>query len=110
MVDYIKNKTQKYQMVLFVALISSMILMGIFYIYSISSIVMETVQRNQNFQNLQVVQRQYQELEESYLSLISKFNLDYAYSLGFVNENNSLAYISRQNPVAQNNSYEEAVR
>ncbi len=97
-------------MALFAALISAILLISVFYIYSISTIVMETVQRNQNFQNLQVVQRQYQELEKNYLSLISKFSLDYAYSLGFVSENNSLAYISRQNPVAQNNSYEENIR
>jgi hypothetical protein len=110
MINYFKNEIAgKYQLILFSALIFSTILIGIFYIYCVGSIVMETVNRSQGFQNLQVVVREYQELEKNYLSLLSKFNLDYAYSLGFVSEN-SLNYISLQAPVAQNSRYDKALR
>lgn len=101
MVEYIKNETERHQKGLFTLLICSIILIIAFYIYCVSVMVMETANRNQNFQNLQIVERNYQGLEKKYLALISKFNLDYAYSLGFVASNNSLAYISRQTSVAQ---------
>ena len=70
---------------------------------------METVTRNQNLQNLQAIKREYQALEKSYLDILSIFNLEYAYSLGFVSEN-SLSYVSKQTPVAQNISYDKAIR
>lgn len=109
MVDYIKNKTEKHQKGLFASFICAIVLVGAFYIYCVSAIVMETVNRNQNFQNLQVEQKKYQELEKNYLDLISKFNLDYAYSLGFVS-GNPLVYIPRQTPVAQSSGYDKALR
>jgi hypothetical protein len=109
MVKYLKNKTEKHQKEFLITLICAIILIGVFYIYCVSAIVMETVSRNQNIQTLQVVQKKYQELEKSYLDIISKFNLDYAYSQGFIN-GNSLAYIPRQVPVAQNSGYDKALR
>ena len=110
MVDYIKKEALgKHQTGLLATFICAIILMGIIYLYCVSTIVMETVNRNQNSQNLQVVRKEYQELEKSYLSLISKFNLDYAYSLGFIN-GNSFAFISRQTSVAQNGNYGETLR
>lgn len=71
--------------------------------------VMETVERNKNIQNLQVIKREYQNLEKNYLDILSSFNLEYAYSLGFVSEN-SLNYVSKQTSVAQNISYDKAIR
>jgi hypothetical protein len=101
MVDYIKNGTEKHQKGLFASLVCVIVLISVFYVYCVSVIIMETVNHNQNFQNLQIVQKEYQTLEKNYLDLISQFNLDYAYSLGFVKEN-PLSYVSRQTPVAQN--------
>jgi hypothetical protein len=110
MVDYIKNEALgKHQTGLLAALICAIILIGVIYLCCVSTIVMETVKRNQNFQNLQAARKEYQELEKSYLSLISKFNLDYAYSLGFIN-GNTFAFISRQTTMAQNGSYGETLR
>lgn len=108
MVDYIKNGIWEKRMP-FSALICAIILVAMFYIYCISSVVVETVNRNQNFKNLQIVQNEYQNIEKNYLGLITKFNLDYAYSLGFVG-GNPLAYIPRQIPVAQNSVYAQTLR
>jgi hypothetical protein len=109
MVNYIKNRAEKHQKGLFASFLCVIILVGAFYIYCVGAIVIETANRNQNFQNLQVEQKEYQELEKKYLDLISKFNLDYAYSLGFVGEN-PLVYVSRQIPVAQSSGYDKALR
>ncbi len=111
MVDYIKNEALgKHQAALVVMFLLCIILLGVIYIYCISSIVMATVNRDHNFQNLQSIQREYQELEKQYLVLLSKFNLDYVYSLGFVNSGNALTFISRQTAVAQNSAYGKAIR
>lgn len=110
MVDYLKNKTWGgHQRGLFITMISLVLLIAVFYIYCISAMVMGTVARSQNLQNLQIIKREYQELEKNYLSLLSKFNLDYAYSLGFIGAN-SLSYVARQIPVAQNTGYEKTLR
>jgi len=110
MVNYIKRETWgRHQVGLFSSLVCAIIFIGVFYLYCISAMVMETVTRNQNIQNLQSVKREYQALEKSYLDIISTFNLEYAYSMGFVSEN-SLSYVSNQTAVAQNISYDKAIR
>ncbi len=96
-------------MTLFGLLACACVLMAIVYLWFISNIVMETVSRNQHFQNLKITEREYQELEKNYLNLLAKFNLDYAYLLGFVNEN-SLASVEQQTAVAQNTGYEQTFR
>lgn len=111
MVDYIKNEALgKHQVALVGMFLLCIILLGAIYIYFISSIVMATVARDHNIQNLQSVQREYQELEKQYLFLLSKFNLDYAYSLGFVNSGSALTFVSRQTAVAQNSAYDKTIR
>ncbi len=110
MVNYIKRETWgRHQAGLFSALICAIIFIGIFYLYCVSVMVVETVARNQNIQNLQAVKREYQALEKNYLDIISTFNLERAYSLGFVSEN-SLSYVSNQTAVAQNTGYDKAIR
>ena len=110
MVNYIKRETWgRHQACLFGSLICAIIFIGVFYLYCVSAMVMETVTRNQNLQNLQAIKREYQTLEKSYLDILSIFNLEYAYSLGFVSEN-SLSYVSKQTPVAQSSGYDKAIR
>jgi len=110
MVNYIKREAWgRHRIGLFGSLICAIIFIGVFYLYCVSAMVMETVNRNQNFQNLQVIKREYQELEKSYLDILSIFNLEYAYSLGFVS-GNSLSYVSKQTPVAQSGGYDKAIR
>ena len=111
MVDYIKNQTlERHRTALFGALISFIILSGVVYLYCVSSIVMATVARDYNIQSLGVIQREYQEVEKQYLSLLSKFSLDYAYSLGFINSGSALIFVSHQTTMAQNSAYGEAIR
>ncbi len=108
MVDYIKNETEKHQIALFYALVFTIILTSVFYMYFISAIMVQTVNRDSNLQSLQVAKREYQELEQSYLALLSRFNLNYAYSLGFVGES-SLNFISRQSQMAQNSGHVQTI-
>jgi len=111
MAEYIKNETWgRHRAVLFAGLLGAIILLGAVYIYSISAIMIETVNRDYNIRNLQIVQKEYQELEKSYLFLLAKFNLDYVYSLGFVPSGNTLSFLTSEIKVAQNNGYDEAVR
>ncbi len=105
MVNYIKNEAlEKHQTILFGAFALAIIFTGIIYIYGVSAIMMQTVGRNDNLQKLQAVEQEYRELEKDYLSLISKFNLDYAHSLGFISNGNATAFIARETPVAQNSA------
>ncbi len=109
--DYIKNQTlERHRTALFGALVSFIILSSVVYLYCISSIVMATVARDHNIQSLRAVRVEYQELEKQYLSLLSKFSLDYAYSLGFINSGSALTFVSYQTTVAQNSAYGEAIR
>ena len=111
MAEYIKNETWgRHRAVLFAGLLGAIILLGAVYIYSISAIMIETVNRDYNIRNFQIVQKEYQEMEKSYLSLLAKFNLDYVYSLGFVPSGNTLSFLTSEIKVAQNNGYGEAVR
>lgn len=90
---------------LFYLAVFAIILLSIFYVYRITLIVVETADYQGNLQNLMILKREYQELEKSYLSSLSKLNLEYAYSLGFVNSN-PVSFIPRHAPVAQTNGYE----
>ncbi len=110
MVNYLKNETLgKHQKEIFIVLILAVLIIGIFYVYCLAGIMAGIVNHNNNLKNLQNMKMGYQELEKNYLSFLSKFDLDYVYSLGFVSEN-SLSYVTRQIPVAQNTSYENALR
>lgn len=109
MVDYIKKETDKYQRGLFILLIFAIIILSAFYIYSVGNIVMETVRRDKNLEDLQISRQEFQELEKTYLNLLSKFNLEYARSLGFIS-GNAVAFISKTTQMAQNNSYEKTIR
>ncbi len=96
-------------MMLFGASSFVIVLSAVIYMYFLSTIVMETVARNQKFQTLQILREKSNNIEKDYLELLSKINLDYAHSLGFVDEN-SLTSVERQTAVAQNMNYDQALR
>lgn len=110
MTSFIKKEIWgRHQMMLFGALSFVIVLLGAIYIYFLSVIVMETVARNQKFQTIQILREKSDNIEKKYLELLSKINLDYAYSLGFVDVN-SLVSVERQTAVAQNVNYDQALR
>lgn len=98
---YIENGIEKHRIALFYALVCAILFTCFLYMYFVGAIMMQTVKHDSIYQNIHNAEREYQELEQSYLALISKFNLNYAYSLGFVGEN-SADFVSRQSRVAQN--------
>ena len=111
MVDYIKNQAlERYRTAIFWLLVFLIISSAIIYLYCIGVIVMATVNRNSNLEKLQSLEREYQELENQYLSLSSKLDLDYAYALGFVNNAKTLTFVLKPTAVAQTMSYGEALR
>lgn len=97
-------------MALFAVLVFCILLFGVIYLYNISAIMIETVNRDHNLERFQLVEREYQELEKNYLGLLSKFNLDYVYSLGFVSSGNASAFITREIQMAQSGGYEKTIR
>ncbi len=113
MTDCIKKEIwetwEKRKIYLFAVFVFAIIAICALYIYRISAIVVETANREHLSQNFKTIQKEYQGLEKDYLFLLSRLNLDYAYSLGFINED-SAAFIVRQTAVAQNNSYGQAIR
>ncbi|MEK7575783.1 MAG: hypothetical protein AAB491_01715 [Patescibacteria group bacterium] len=74
---------------LFGLLIFSAILMISLYMYFMSVTVIKTVERKENIMIIQGLNSDNQALEESYFSILNKFNKDYAYSLGFVDQKNT---------------------
>jgi hypothetical protein len=102
MTNYIKNGIwEKRKIGLFYLAVFVIILLSIFYLYRIALIVAETANHQGNLQNLIILKREYQELEKNYLSSLARLNLEYAYSLGFVNFG-AVSFVSRRPPVAQN--------
>lgn len=95
---------EKRKVCLFAVFIFAIIVVCALYFFCVSAIVMEAANREHFSQDFKAVQKEHQELEKNYLSLLSRLNLDYAYSLGFINEE-STAFIVRKTAVAQNNGY-----
>ena len=67
-------------------------IMSGFYVYFVNVAVFEIVDKKQNLSQLQELGLEQQQLEETYFKTLNQFNLEYAYSLGFVAQ--------RQNDIA----------
>lgn len=69
---------------------------SIVYIYSAGATVMAAVESKQNSQKLQLAGQEYQELESEYFNIIERADIDYAYSLGFIDHGAKAKYASRK--------------
>jgi len=78
------NKTIRIK--IFGLLLTGIFIMFGFYLYFVNAAVLEAVDKKQNLRRLQELTLEYQRLEEIYFKTLSQFNLEYAYSLGFVNQ------------------------
>ena len=74
---------------LFGLLIFSFILMIALYVYFMSVTVIKAIERKNNIMLIQNLNSDNQLLEESYFTILNKFNKDYAYSLGFIDQKNT---------------------
>lgn len=82
-------------------LVIFIIIIGVLYIYFMSSAVREVVDRKNNIKDIQNLSLEQQKIEGSYFSLLNKVgNLDYAYSLGFIDENN-VEFVTRPSTVVR---------
>lgn len=80
-------KTEQTQRKIFGLFAFSIIFMIGFYLYSINIAITETVNRKNNLESIRIMESKYQKVEESYFVFLNKFDIDYTYSLGFVDQN-----------------------
>ncbi len=85
---------------LFGLLIFSFILMIALYVYFMSVTVIKAIERKNNIMLIQNLNSDNQLLEESYFTILNKFNKDYAYSLGFIDQKNT-EFVFKSRPVAK---------
>src|SRR3989338_11229423 len=85
----------------FGALIAGIFLVSSLYIYFMGSSVSVAVESRKNLDKIAELERQKVELEKNYMELASKFDLNYAYENGFVDQSKNIAFISRFKPLAQ---------
>lgn len=100
MIKAISSKELENQKRIFGLFMIAIIIVGFFYVYFSGNTIFQIINKNNNAKHLQTVGFDYQQLEESYLKLIDGIDLDYAYSLGFVEQKKG-DFAVRQTTVAQ---------
>ena len=102
MTKLIKNisKINKFHKVILWGIVSLIIFSGVFYLYLTANVVIETAMMNRNSLELRSLNESYQQVEEVYLSEISKLTLDYALALGF-QERANRQFVTRGNIFAK---------
>lgn len=85
---------------LFGLLIFSFILMIALYVYFMSVTVIKAIERKNNIMIIKDINSDNKLLEESYFTILNKFNKDYAYSLGFIDQKNT-EFIFKSSSVAK---------
>lgn len=78
----------------------AIIIVGILYVYFAGSTIFQIINKNNNIKHFQEISFRYQQLEESYLKIIDEVDLNYTYSLGFVEQKGG-NFAVRQTTVAQ---------
>lgn len=72
-----------------------------FYVWFMGSSVSATVESRKNLDKIAQFERQKVELEQKYMELASKFDLNYAYENGFIDQSKNIAFVSRSKSLAQ---------
>ena len=83
-----------------------LLLMAIFltsglYICFMGSSVSIAVESRKNLDKIEKFERQKVELEKKYMDMASKFDLNYAYENGFIDQSKNIAFVSRSKSLAQ---------
>jgi len=71
---------------LFGILIFVIIMAGCFYLYFLGATIKGIIDSGNNIKRLQTANYEYQQLEENYYKLLNRIDLEYAHSLGFVDQ------------------------
>ena len=59
------------------------------------------VESRKNLDKIEKFERQKVELEKKYMDMASKFDLNYAYENGFIDQSKNIAFVSRSKSLAQ---------
>ena len=102
MTKAIKNLSEKsLKPAVFGLLLAAVFLTAGLYIYFMGSSVSVAVESRKNLDKIAELERQKVELEKNYMDLASKFDLNYAYENGFIDQSKNIAFISRSKSFAQ---------
>src|SRR3989344_8745306 len=70
------------------------------YVYFMGSSVSAAVESRKNLDKIAEFESRKVELEKKYMDLASKFDLNYAYENGFIDQSKNIAFISRPKSLA----------
>ena len=103
MTKAIKNLSSenRFKPVIFGFLLMAVFLTSGLYVYFIGMSVSGAVESRKNLDKIAKFERQKVELEKEYMELASKFDLNYAYENGFIDQSKNIAYVSRSDSFAQ---------
>ena len=102
MTKAIKNLSEKsLKPAVFGLLVVAVFLTAGLYIYFMGSSVSVAVESRKNLDKIAEFESRKVELEKKYMDLASKFDLNYAYENGFVDQSKNIAFISRSKSFAQ---------
>ena len=85
----------------FGALLAGIFLVSGLYICFMGSSVSVAVESRKNIDKIDELERQKVELEKKYMDLASKFDINYAYENGFIDQSKNIAFVSRSKSFAQ---------
>lgn len=70
-------------------------------VYFTGSSIANAVENKKNFDKITELERQKVSLEKKYIEIASKFDINYAYENGFVDQSKSIAFAVRSVSIAQ---------
>jgi len=82
-------------------LLATIFLTAGLYVYFMGSSVSAAVESRKNLDKIAEFESRKVELEKKYMDLASKFDLNYAYENGFIDQSKNIAFISRPKSLAQ---------
>lgn len=103
MTKTIKNLSEanRFRPAVFGLLLLAIFLISGLYICFMGSSVSVAVESRKNLDKIHEFERQKVELEKKYMEMASKFDLNYAYENGFIDQSKNIAFVSRSKSLAQ---------
>ena len=103
MTKAIKNLSEasRFRPAVFVLLLIAIFLTSGLYICFMGSSVSAAMESRKNLDKIAEFESQKVELEKKYMELASKFDLNYAYENGFIDQSKNIAFVSRSKSFAQ---------
>lgn len=82
-------------------LLTGILLTSGLYVCFTGSSVSNAVESYKDLDKIAEFERQKVEMEKKYVELASKFDINYAYENGFIDQSKNIAFVSRSNSFAQ---------